>query len=390
MAFERSPNPFQLEGRHWFLALALVAVVAVLLPELGSHSRVLSTGADYRVPYSLSKDYWLYDRHLRRAAGEKAATFVVGDSVVWGEYVRRDGTLSHFLNAQRANATGLMFVNAGLNGQFPLALDGLVTQYGKAIRGRKVLLHCNLLWMSSAEADLSDSKEQAFNHQPLVPQWPGTVPCYKEDIDTRLGHLVDHAVPVFSFVNHLQVAQLESRSLPEWTLATDGKWPPAYPNTYANPLAILIAPIPGEQSSDPERGPDSERHKPWFERGMKAQTYQWVPLADSLQWAAFQRVVRRLRAWKCDLLVVLGPFNVHMVEEGDRERFVAISSAVQQWFFENGVGYVAPEALPTELYGDASHPLTGGYERLAQVLVHNDTFSAWSSRINRLSRLSPQ
>lgn len=165
MADQQAPNPFQLDGKHWFLALALVAIVALLAPELGSRPQVFANPPDYRVPYAVSKDYWLYSRHLNRAAEEKAAVFVVGDSVVWGEYVRTDGTLSHFLNAQRGSATGLHFVNAGVNGQFPLALDGLLTHYGRAIRGRKVLLHCNLLWMSSPEADLSDSKEQAFNHQ---------------------------------------------------------------------------------------------------------------------------------------------------------------------------------------------------------------------------------
>ena len=55
---------------------------------------------------------------------------MLGDSVVWGEYVAPDGTLSHFLN-QEAEATN-RFVNLGLNGLFPLAQEGLVDYYGKA------------------------------------------------------------------------------------------------------------------------------------------------------------------------------------------------------------------------------------------------------------------
>ncbi|MGK0185472.1 MAG: hypothetical protein ACI9R3_001250 [Verrucomicrobiales bacterium] len=380
---ERVPNPFQLDGKHWFLAFALVAIVAVLLPELGSQPQVFANPPDYRVPYSVSKDYWLYGRHLDRAANDPAAVFVVGDSVVWGEYVKKDGTLSHFLNTQRGSATGLNYVNAGVNGQFPLALDGLLTHYGRAIRGRKVLLHCNLLWMSSPEADLSSTKEQAFNHQPLVPQLPGSVPCYKADVDTRLGHLVDHAIPVFAFSNHLQIARFDAMSLPDWTLATDGKWPPSYPNIYANPLTLLTAPIPAEPVIDSERGVDSKRHQPWFSRGLKPQSYAWVPLEDSLQWAAFQRIVQRLRAWSCDVIVVLGPFNTHMITNENRTAFDAMSSGVQQWFFENGVGYVAPDTLPQEYYGDASHPLTAGYEQLASILRQNETFIAWSSQISR-------
>ncbi|MEZ5328248.1 MAG: hypothetical protein R3F19_24650 [Verrucomicrobiales bacterium] len=386
MNSEPVPNPFQLDGKQWFLAAAVVSIVALLIPELGSRPEIFAYPPDYRVPYSVSKDYWLYSRHLDRAASDKAAVFVVGDSVVWGEYVRPNGTLSHFLNSQRGSAIGVNYVNAGVNGQFPLALDGLLTHYGHAIRGRKVLLHCNLLWMSSPEADLSDSKEQAFNHQPLVPQLPGSVPCYKADIDTRIGHLLDHAVPVFAFSNHLQIAQMDSMSLPDWTLATDGNWPPQYPNTYTNPLPLLLAPIPSEPVSDLERGPDSQRHRPWFDRGMKPQTYAWVPLWDSLQWAAFQRIVQRLRAWTCDVFVVLGPFNTHMIEEANRQDFDTLSSGVQQWLFENGVGYVAPGTLPSDLYGDASHPLTGGYEELAKVLRGNDTFTTWASRVSTAPR----
>ena len=94
---------------------------------------------------------------MNNAVADPSAVLVVGDSVVWGEYVRKDGTLSHFLSQEDAEHT---YVNAGINGQFPLALEGLVTHYGNAMTGRKVLLHCNLLWMSNPEADLSTEKER--------------------------------------------------------------------------------------------------------------------------------------------------------------------------------------------------------------------------------------
>ena len=54
----------------------------------------------YRVPYELSKDYWLYERWLDQLPPD--AISVVGDSVVWGEYTAHDGTLSRFLG----DATG--------------------------------------------------------------------------------------------------------------------------------------------------------------------------------------------------------------------------------------------------------------------------------------------
>ena len=34
----------------------------------GSGMRLFEPGPDYRMPYDLSNDYWLYDRYARRAA----------------------------------------------------------------------------------------------------------------------------------------------------------------------------------------------------------------------------------------------------------------------------------------------------------------------------------
>jgi hypothetical protein len=383
MNADKPLNPLQLDGKLWLGVIAVVAAAGMLLPEFGAKPGAFPTTPDYRVPYDLSKDYWLYNQHLKRAAQDKATVFVVGDSVVWGEYVRKEGVFSHFLNERLGDTAGPRFVNAGINGLFPLALDGLVAQYGRPMRGRKVILHCNVLWLSSREADMSADKEQAFNHQPLVPQRPGAVPCYRADIDTRLGHLADHALPTFGFANHLQIAHFDSLSIPEWTLATDGNWPPSYPNTYANPFERLIQPVKGELSTDPERGPESDRHRPWYDRGMTAQSFDWMPLEESLQWAAFQRVVQRLRAWNCNLLVVLGPFNTHMIAEENRKKYDRISTGVQQWFYENGIGYLVSEPLESKLYGDASHPLTEGYEVMATGLWEKEVFDKWAGVVPR-------
>jgi hypothetical protein len=67
-------------------------------------------------------------------------------------------------------AGGPRVVNLGVDGVHPVALAGLVEHYGHEIRGRKVLLHCNLLWMSSPEADLQGGKERSINHPALIPQ----------------------------------------------------------------------------------------------------------------------------------------------------------------------------------------------------------------------------
>src|SRR5437868_802611 len=99
----RFVNAMRLNARHWFAVAALVAVVLLATPWFWKKIERFETGPDYRVPYALSKDYWLYERRLERIAPTNIA--VIGDSVIWGEYVRADGTLSHFLNEQ-TGATG--------------------------------------------------------------------------------------------------------------------------------------------------------------------------------------------------------------------------------------------------------------------------------------------
>jgi len=134
-------NEMRLNAWHWAVVFGIVLLVAMLTPPLWKKLERFETGPNYRNPYALSKDYWLYERRLQRLAPTNIV--VLGDSVIWGEYVLPDGTLSHFLN-QEAGVSNL-FVNAGVNGLFPLALEGLVRCYSRSLRHQKVLLHCNVL-----------------------------------------------------------------------------------------------------------------------------------------------------------------------------------------------------------------------------------------------------
>src|ERR1035437_2301409 len=103
---------------QWAAALLIVAMVLLLTPWVWERCENFETGSDYRLPYQLSKDYWLYGRRVGQVVNQDKV-LLLGDSVVWGEYVSPDGTLAHFLN-ERAGATN-RFVNLGLNGLFPLA-----------------------------------------------------------------------------------------------------------------------------------------------------------------------------------------------------------------------------------------------------------------------------
>ena len=367
-SFDYAPHALRLDGREWIIVIAIVLLFALLAPRLWNRAERFEPPADYRMPYALSDDYWLYRRHLEKAADDGRSVFVIGDSVIWGEYVTPHGTLSHYLNEQPGHTH--RFVNAGVNGLFPLALEGLIRDFGQPLKGRKVIVHANLLWMTSPEADLSAEKEQKFNHEPLVPQFSVPIPCYRAKTDRRLSHLANRKVSLFSWSKHLQISYFDPTGIPAWTLEKG--------NDRRNPLAQITRKIPEEPDHDPDRGETSPRHRPWSEGGRGSQNFAWVPPGESLQWAAFQRLVRLLQSRGNEVLVVIGPLNEHMIADENRPPYQNLKREMVRWFDEQKISHLSPPLLPGDLYGDASHPLTAGYQRLAGELAGTPEFQAWS------------
>ena len=362
-------NEQRLNARQWLVVAVLVVLVVLALPRLWSRVERFAIGADYRVPYSLSKDYWLYARRLNQPAAP-GQVMVLGDSMMWGEYVLSDGTLPHFLN-QTAGATN-RFINAGINGLFPLAMEGLLKYYGGALHGRKILLHCNPLWMSSPQADLQTEQDREVNHARLLPQFFPRIPAYKADANERLSAVVERNIHFLGWATHLQDAYYGQQNVLNWTLAKG--------NAYRNPLAPLTLTVPASPSEDTKRGPRSRRHKPWTATSDGLTQFAWVPLDTSLQWGAFQRTVALLRSWGNEVLVLVGPFNEHMLTADNRVTYRQWRSGIVAWLNSQQIPQVAPDPLPSELYADASHPLTDGYRILAEQLLRDGTFQAWILR----------
>jgi hypothetical protein len=367
-------NEVRLDARQWVFALAIALACAIGLPRAWKKVEPFNPGPDYRIPYVLSKDYWLYQRRLK-GIDDPTRIPVLGDSVVWGEYVLPDGTLSHFLSAAAGRPD--RFVNCGVNGLFPLAMEGLVDDYAGSLRHSKIVVHCNILWLTSPERDLSTDKEASFNHARLVPQFYPRIPCYRADANERISAVLDRHITFFSWVNHLQDAYYREQGLPRWTLEDNGDDPPVFANAWKDPLAPLAAGIAPEPVSDPERGPSSPRHKPWTAGGAEPSAFDWVDLGSSLQWAAFRAVIDRLRDRGDDVLVVVGPFNEHHVVQSQRATSRALRDGIAAWLSRNGVAVIIPETLPSELYADASHPLTEGYALLAERIWNDAGFQKW-------------
>jgi hypothetical protein len=348
-------NAIRLTGREWLL-VGLFAALLSFLPSLWKQWENLELEPDYRMPHDLSNDYWLFERYAGLAAG-KYDTLLVGDSVIWGEYVTGKDTLSHYLNL----LSGLeRYANLGIDGAHPLALEGLVEHYAPAIAGKTVLLHCNPLWLSSPRADLQDETVSDFNHPRLVPQFVPRIPSYKEEISPRIGVVVEQHFPLSSWANHLQQAYYDRSDIPSWTLE----------HPYENPAAPLARGLPP---------PDHTlRHppRPWFEIIKGKLDYEWVDLDTSLQWQAFQRLVTLLKKRGNRVFVLVGPFNEHLLNPRSLERYQEIKAGIKAWLQAQQIPHAALPALPSEQYGDASHPLAAGYALLARELLDEPFFSA--------------
>jgi hypothetical protein len=70
-----------------------------------------------------------------------------------------------------------------------------------------------------------------------------------------------------------------------------------------------------------------------------------------------------------EVVVVVGPFNEHLLSKASLKKYQAIKVAIASWLEAQAIRHVVPEPLDSALYGDASHPLKAGYRKLAEQLV---------------------
>jgi hypothetical protein len=349
-------NAIRLTGREWIgLGLFTIAFMAVA-PKAWQSAEAVPIETDYRIPHDLSNDYWLYDRWAGFAA-EHYHTVMIGDSVIWGEYATRRETLSHYLNESSGQER---FANLGLDGAHPLALSGLMEYYGGAITGKTIVLHCNPLWMSSPTADMQDDHAAGLNHPRLIPQFVPRLVGYKEDASTRIGVVVERNLPFNSWTAHLQQAFFDRNDIPGWTLE----------HPYGDPVQSLR-----RELQSPENG---RRHLPqsWDRSGIQSQDFAWIDLATSLQWRAFQQTIKMLHDRRNRVFVLVGPFNEHLLTRESRQRYQQVKDQISAWLQKQNIHYLMPAPLPSEMYGDASHPLAVGYVLLARQLVDTTFFTA--------------
>ena len=67
MARQDNTMPFashqmRLSVKNWLVVTVIIALLFALTPALWQRIERFEPNADYRIPYELSSDYWLYDR----------------------------------------------------------------------------------------------------------------------------------------------------------------------------------------------------------------------------------------------------------------------------------------------------------------------------------------
>ncbi|NQT16978.1 MAG: hypothetical protein HQ582_29745 [Planctomycetes bacterium] len=355
-------NAVRLSPGEWVVALGLTCALMYLIPVVWERIEPFQPGPDYRLPYRLSSDYWMAARFFGRASSADR-TLVVGDSAVWGHYVGKGETLSHYLNGLAGEDR---FANLGIDGMDPTALSGLIEYCGEDVSARSVVLNCNLLWMSSERRDLKSKKERPFSHPRLIPQFSPRIPSYRESVLGKVGIVLGRELPFIGWTNHLQVAYFEdpdldsqARDLFTWTIE----------HPYANPITLRL-PSPDEPPSpEPVAVPWTESRD--FNR---RDDFRWVELETSFQWGRFTRTIDTLRRRGNRVFVFVGPYNEHKLTDESLEIYQARKREAEAWFQEYDIPYAIPPALASEQYADASHPLDEGYRTLAEWLWENEAF----------------
>lgn len=358
-------NSIRLSGSEWIAVAILCPILIFLAPVLWGHVEEIEPDPNYRVPYELGGDYWLYHRHCQRSCSE-VESLAVGDSVIWGHYVSKDETLTAYLNK---NIGRNEFANLGVDGFHPAALLGLLKYYGRAITGKNVIIQLNPLWLSSKKHDLQTEKEHRFNHPKLVPQFKPKIPCYKESFSKRLSIVIERHISFLSWTSHLRMVYYDNLDMPSWTIE----------NPYKCPFKAVLAGLPTADNLD------LVENISWTEKGVTKQDFEWVELETSLQWSLFRQSVELLRERNNNVFVLVGPFNEHMLKAKSFDTYQAMKSEFENWLRQNNIAYYIPPPLPSELYRDASHPIAEGYALLAKQLNENPSFKSFMNTSSKHS-----
>ena len=277
-----------------------------------------------------------------RLAAEQGDAVIIGDSVVWGEYVTPEGTLSHYLNRQG----GQHFANLGLGGAHQLALIGLVTHYASAIENTTVVLQCNPLWMSSRAPRSARRLGRGVQSSPAHSAVLAARAALSGGDFRPACRAGRSSFPFNQWTNHIQQAYYDRGPIPAWTIV----------HPYEIPFTPLTRGLP---ALDHNR---RSEELPWFKTGKAKTHFEWFDEREqSLQFRAFKEVVEVLKRRGNRVFVLVGPLNEHMLADDSLRRYEKVKTWIKEWLEQREIAHAMPPALASEQYGDMSHPLAAGY-----------------------------
>ena len=339
-------HPMRLSPRELAVVGVLGLVLLAILPRIPFRPKAADVPADYRIPFALSNRYEIYQRFTTLASSQYSV-LLLGDSVMWGQCAHQNQTLSHHLNALAGEKR---FVNGGLDGMHPVALAELIEHHAPGIQNKTVLLHFDPLWLMSADAWPMSEEKILANRPGLLPRLAAS---FSGSVRKQVAAAVRKAwakTPLRDWGEALADAQIDFLA---WSLD----------HPYENPMKAISSALP------PSEDRPGIHFDVWNARSTPVEDTPWLPLRDSPQWAAFERLIDLLQVRENRVLVLVGPMNVHMMSPAVRSGYDEILKQVESRLRGADVPYVIVPLLRSEHFGDICHPLGAGYEDLARELL---------------------
>jgi len=335
--------------KYLVYAAAPIIIMATCLPFLFPLTGDTVFTSDYRLPYYLGEDYFLYKKYAGSVAAYNTIP-VIGDSVIWGHYTPDTDTLTAHLNRKQNIAE---FSNMGIDGIHPAVMYGLTENYCKSFTNKKIIVGINLLWMSSARHDLTGPKNSEINHRGLLPQFTEVIPAYNPSFEDRLSYVIKRKLPFFLWAEHLKLTRFRGKNLYRWSM--DNPW--------ISPLLFFR----------PEKR-DYELPEPMDSSRFPRQEAQWITTDKSLQWRYTLKTIKLLKENGNEILAVITPFNRYMLTDVSADKHELIVNSIRDSLASEGITAVIPEMPPKEEFADSSHPTGKGYRTIADGLLKNREF----------------
>ena len=333
--------------KPWELVITAAVVLLLTLaalPYCWRRSRRVEIPKSFRLAEELRDDYYGY-RMVARAVCEKYPAVFIGDSVIWGKYVDNDHTLPELVN-RNLGRDGIG--NLAVDGLHPVAMEKLLDAHGGDIRGKRVFLYWNPLWMNTPLYDLSGEEKFSINHPRLLPQFDRSFKSYHADFGERWSAFLEQSVAFCAWLRHFRAVHCGNRDIKEVIASGDEL-------SEYDPAKKLVRVKGGALS--------------WKVKRIPVQNWPWVATKDSRQYAAFRRVIALLEKRGNKVTVVLGTVNPHMQTPGSLERYRKLRAEVKADLLNANVAVIDLPELESLEYADASHPLADGYRKLADFMV---------------------